>query len=361
MWLPQLSMLGFSRYGLFLILVALLIAFRKNVVTNKDIFYNFGFAVYLLGAVVSTMGTMSLASIQYILIFLISYWMYNSIFKYGIKGSHIRSLCVFFILTMCVPIYDDGMYTSIYFNSNTLGSVALVTTYLILLSYDKKPFLKALLIAICLLFLYISESRGQLGACLALLSFSFAFVRFPIVRKQYRKISFIVCASIITVYVVLIEFQYGVMLDLILQFSPERKQFVLLSYRDILYFASKEIISEYPLGVGFGNSGEYIAEYMNGEKLSPHNAFLKIFVEGGWIAIIGYLILLLNWIAKSKSPLSSAFVIAIVIRSLVESATPYGASLVSMAMILPYLLTENQIKEKEPVMRQRQNFFDMNT
>ena len=79
---------------------------------------------------------------------------------------------------------------------------------------------------------------------------------------------------------------------------------------------------------------------ITGETLSPHNTFMKVAVEGGWSAMVGYGILLLGMLYKCRSVLASSFVIAMSLRALFESSTPFTLSLVSAMLIVPFFLNE---------------------
>jgi hypothetical protein len=115
-----------------------------------------------------------------------------------------------------------------------------------------------------------------------------------------------------------------------------------LSHRDELFSYSLDIVEKQPGGVGLGMSKLALKDYY-GEKISPHSTYLKVLVEGGWVTLAGFLVLMLGFLWTSSSPLASSFIFAMLVRGFFESATPFSLSLVSAMLIVPMFLNEHSI------------------
>jgi len=98
-------------------------------------------------------------------------------------------------------------------------------------------------------------------------------------------------------------------------------------------------------GIGFGNSNDFIFGFLK-RNVSPHNTYLKLYLEGGWILLVGYIILFFYILRKSKSYITKSFILAIQVRMFFESGFPYGISLESALLILPYFIEKAILRQK---------------
>ncbi|MEY8579101.1 O-antigen ligase family protein [Corynebacteriaceae bacterium 6-324] len=97
--------------------------------------------------------------------------------------------------------------------------------------------------------------------------------------------------------------------------------------RDILFEAAVETIVANPIGIGWGNFYSVLPNFsrVDAFTLYPHNIFLEIGVEGGWFALVTFVILvilsfrnLLRGIQSGSS--TAAIVLAVLIFALVNAS-----------------------------------------
>ena len=165
------------------------------------------------------------------------------------------------------------------------------------------------------------------------------FTQRYILRTHLRRSLTIALIFMFLLYATLITGDPYDIIGTVQELTVGHKSYRGLSYRDVLFFTSVDILEEHPYGVGWGQSAYYI-QRETGQLLSPHNTFMKVAVEGGWSAMVGYGILLLGMLYNCRSALASSFIIAMSLRALFESATPFTLSFVSAMLIVPFFLNE---------------------
>ncbi len=334
----QVGDLGAFRYVPLFAAVGLFFLLGKTVHLTQSLIYWTCFAFILAGAIVSAAVNLSLSAGYYVISMLATSVLYAS-FTSGMRYRHLLMFTIFGIGTLCLPIYDGAKLVSIYGNSNSMATVTFCMCYFVALVFYRNWILKLGLLAFLGLLIYLTQSRTHLG-CWGL------FLLFYVIQRIFRftlnRLILGVMLVISIFYVSLVTNDEFDLLTLIEANSYESKGFKGVNGRDDLFAISTDLAREKPLGYGFGNSGIPIEERY-GEALSPHNAYLKTWVEGGYLSLFGFILLTLAILYTSNSPLVVAYCGALVLRSLFESATPFTLSLISAMLILPYLFNEHHM------------------
>lgn len=92
------------------------------------------------------------------------------------------------------------------------------------------------------------------------------------------------------------------------------------SGRDLLFSSALETIRSTPTGIGWGNFGYLTSGSFSqtGARVYPHNIFLEIGVEGGWIALAGFTFLIIGGIANLLRQVRAGREIALLILALLS-------------------------------------------
>lgn len=87
------------------------------------------------------------------------------------------------------------------------------------------------------------------------------------------------------------------------------------SGRDLLFRAALESVKAHPVGIGWGNFYSVLPSFSGADAYSlyPHNIFLEIGAEGGWLALIVFTLLLIavfkNLIVSTKAGNQTAVIV----------------------------------------------------
>lgn len=341
----QDSMNGGIGYMFCAVVIGLILGLERKLFFTKNYAYNFGALLFLgsgLYAAVTMGNTMSIA---YVVFMTINIMLLPGYLKYKIPLSHIAVFATFLLLSVCfITDLSNPKGNTIYGNMNNYATVTLCCSYFVLLACKDRPLLQVLSFPLLFYLLLISQSRTQLTSLVIL--YGFYFGQRYVLRTHLRRTTFFIIIVMFFMYGTLITGDPFGIISVVQENTHGHKSYRGLSYRDVLFFASIDILAKYPQGVGWSLAGEYIVHYM-GEKLSPHNTYMKIAVEGGWFALAGYLIIFFEKLWRSMTPLVSSFTIAMTIRALFESSTPFTLSFVSVMLILPFFLNEKTIETPE--------------
>jgi hypothetical protein len=110
------------------------------------------------------------------------------------------------------------------------------------------------------------------------------------------------------------------------------------SGRDELFAYTTQSIGFTWTGIGMGMSITLLQPF--GFELSPHNTFLRIYVEGGIIFLSATALLLLHMFTRMRNPILLGLLVGNLMRMMFESAVPFGLSSQSLLLILPYLMSD---------------------
>lgn len=313
---------------------------REQILFLNRRFFMAGGVMVLLGAAISTFLEGDMQSWAYLLFILLNLLLYPIFQTSPLKSWQILGF-YFFILLCTIPLgLDNNRVQSIFGNSNNYGSVVFIAIYFGLLAFYKNPLLQVPVFIFALVTTILSGSRTALGVIV--LFVGLYFVQRFILHFVINRVSLVILTVMAIAYITLVTDDRFKVMDAIQSYKYSDKSERGLSHRDELYQVSLDVSLSHPLGVGLGRSPIYV-EREFGQSLSPHNMYLKMLMEGGVIFLIGYLILLIGMLLTTKSPLVLSFLLAMALRGLFESATPFTLSLISAMLILPYFLNEHTI------------------
>ena len=282
----------------------------------------------IAAAFISLIANFNKTSLTYFIGIVVNVFLYNNLINRIAK----RYLKVFFavlFLMSIVPFNDANKLASIFGNSITLGLALNVLIYLLFLLWkDIKIRLPFLIILLGLI--YLTGSRSAL-----LYAFVF-FLLYGVYSWKGKKYFLLASVAIIgftflAYYFLSINENYR---HIIMKYH--QRNIFDLSGRDSLFRISMKGIMEYPFGIGLGRSGDYLQKFTTGS--SPHNALLKMALEGGWLFLASYLILICSAVRHARLKVTACALVAYNLKSVFEIATPFGYSFVSAFLILPYFL-----------------------
>lgn len=341
--MAHFGVLGVLRYAVVAAAITAIVAMEGKFFFSRSIVYNLGGLLFMGGGVIAYVTNGTTFSLTYILFILINFMLYPGFEKYSIPRRFIQLFTLYLVFTLTY-VTDFGALKggNLYGNGNNYATVVICTSYFALLSF-RGSFLKQLLTTpIFVTLVFLSQSRTQLAAIL--LFYGLYFTQEYLLRLHFRRLIFFLVIGMFVLYGTLISGDPLDIISVVQENTYGHKSYRGLSYRDVLFFASVDILASYPLGVGWGLSGEYIYDYI-GDRLSPHNTFMKVAVEGGWVALSGFLVLLLGRLWTTTSPLVSSFMVALTLRGLFESSTPFTLSFVSSMLLLPFFLNDRTIDQ----------------
>ncbi len=339
MALAHLIDLYVFRYVLIIgILVLLLITGRKMFFTNHS-WYNLGGVLILLASAVPSLIYGDWLSYAYVVFGILNFLLYPIYAKAELTEVHI-GIIFFGLLVTLIPLGLGNRIQSVYGNPNNYSAVAFSTMYFGMLLFRNRIWGQVGVVALFGVLIFLGASRSMLGALLifVLLYFGQRWLLHTIFRKL-TILAFLIAAF---GYYSLITNDRFKLMETIQANTYSDKKDRGLSHRDELFNYSLALVEQQPEGVGLGMSKEALKKYY-GEKISPHNTYLKILVEGGWLSLLGFLILVLGFLLTSNSPLATSFLFAMLIRGFFESATPFSISLVSGMLVIPMFLNEQSI------------------
>lgn len=340
--LAHLGWLGPIRYAIIGTIIASILVFEQKAFISKSYAYNIGFALLFAGGLFASVSMNVAMSYSYVLFMLISFLIYPGFTRYKLPRRYVIYIAAYLTITILhvLLLGAGGRENNWYGNANNYASIILCAAYFCLLAFHKRPLQQLLTTPIILYLMVFSQSRTQLAGLL--MFYGLYFLQTYVLRIHLRRTIFFVIIGMFALYGTLISGDPFNIIGVVQENTVGHKSYRGLSYRDVLFFFSIDIIDRYPGGVGWSESGVYIYEYM-GEKLSPHNTYMKVAVEGGIAALVGFLVMQLGLLWKTRSPLVSSFMICMILRALFESSTPMTLSLVSAMLILPFFLNENSI------------------
>ena len=330
--------LGNLRYVVIAPILALILIVSKNVYRISSYSFNIGAALYFGGGLIATVLHGDLRSFTYLPFIVLNIALLPLFGKIRFTTTQIGILAAYFMFTLCfLPGSTPARF--IYGNENNYATVAMCASYLALLATKRSLLYQIPVALLFTFFAFASQSRTQLAATILMLTLYF------LQRLLGTTFRYITVAILLVIGIAYISLMLGDplgIIEFVQSVTVGSKAYRGLSYRDVLLFSSLSVLENFPLGVGWGRSG-YALEPYTGLQLSPHNQFIKVAVEAGWLAFIGYLVMLFGFVARRATPLSASFLVAVSVRGLFESATPFTLSLISVMLVLPFFLNEQNV------------------
>jgi hypothetical protein len=317
--------------------------------------YTIGGGLILVGSAYSSILYGDALSYAYAGFAIINFFLYPIFERVRLTNVHLGIIFVFLSITI-IPLGVGNRVVSIYDNPNNYSAVVFATMYFGMLLFRGRLLPQLLVFAFFSLLIFLAASRSMLGAIMVfgLLYFSQQYV----LKTTFRKLMVVGFVLIAFGYYSLITDDRFKLMETIQSNTLSDKKGRGLSHRDELFNYSLELSLRQPQGYGLGMSNKALKEAY-GQRISPHNTYLKIMVEGGWLALIGFGVLMFGFFLTSKSPLATSFLFALMIRGFFESSTPFTVSLISGMLIIPMFLNEWSVdrdlrlvfrKEEEPLL-----------
>lgn len=345
--LSQTSLLPESlKYLPIAAVIVIIFICREQVLFSNRHFFTAGGLLVIIGAGVSTFMEGDAQSWAYLLFIFLNLLLYPIFQTSPLKPWQISSYYLFMLICTIPMGLANNRVQSIFGNPNNYGSVAFIALYFGILAFYKKPWLQLPVVFFAVVTTILSGSRTALGVIVLFVGL-YVVQRF-VLHTVLNRLSLVVLTLMAVAYITLVTDDRFKVLDAIQAYKYSDKSERGLSHRDDLYQVSLEVSLDHPLGVGLGRSPIYI-EREFGESLSPHNMYLKMLMEGGVVFLLGYMILLIGMLLTTKSPLVLSFLLAMALRGLFESATPFTLSLISAMLILPYFLNEQTVDWGKPL------------
>ncbi len=342
MTLAHIEVFGQFRYAVIFFAITAFYVTRKSVFVSDRIAYNFGGIMILLGMTVASVWHGNWVSYGYII-----FGFLNFLFL-PVLGNRIvddRMLMIFYwgLLLSLFPIGFDGLGrpNTYYENPNNYAGVCFSSLYFGMLLYRNNLLMQGVVWLISGVGIFMAASRSVVGAyaIFTLLYFGQRFILRTHLRTTLVAAFFVLAAG----YLTMVTDDRFALVTAIQENELSEKNARGLSHRDELYAVSLRIQAEYPEGVGLGRSNFHIKEHL-GKPLSPHNAYLKIWLEGGYLMLGGFLVMILGYLLTNRSWLASSFLFSILFRSFFESSAPFTVSLISMMLVLPMFLNERTVQ-----------------
>lgn len=316
-------------------LVFLFLFFKNGMLINKNnakIYF-----LFLFSSVFVLLNNFSINGFYYIFVFIVNMIVMEFLYKNKLSVSFSFIIIIFLLIVSSVPIYDSYSHglMSIFGNANTLSIVLCLPFFLLLNIKEKISFpLYSILFLYIIVLMIMTNSRSQYLFLMIFISLSLVSKVVSVARL--KKIGLFGVFFVSIMYVLLMYGELNNYLSALIGWSEKG---INLSGRDDLFRTVVLAINENPFGIGFGESNSYIYSVL-GKGLSPHNSFLKILLEGGWLFFFVFLIVLFLLIKGMSKAYNIIFFFSYVTKLLFESMIPFTPSLISMLFVLPYFLDE---------------------
>ncbi|WP_204180239.1 MULTISPECIES: O-antigen ligase family protein [unclassified Staphylococcus] len=183
-----------------------------------------------------------------------------------------------------------NLFASIYNNSNLIGPYMFYTSFFLIvgLKYSRYKIFYALMVFFSLLLIFASDTRSIFLSVFVVLVM---FLLWPLITKT--KIIAFLFFIIITVFILMFIFVYP-LLPTFQFFMPLEQWMVthtgksLMSGRNDLWVPLVEMINLKPL---VGYSPGTLASEIIGTNQSPHNLYLNILMQTGYLSLLGFFII----------------------------------------------------------------------
>ncbi|MDT4011640.1 O-antigen ligase family protein [Staphylococcus simulans] len=230
--------------------------------------------------------------------------MYLSFIKISFENlKYINVLVAIFVLfhfIVWVAMGLPGFFASIYNNSNLIGPYMFYTSFFLILGirYSKFKIIYIGILFISLILVFASDTRSILLSIAATI-FVFLFWKFltkyQIIAVLFFALIIILSISFVYIYPMLPTFRFFTPIE---QWMLDHTGKSIMSGRNDLWIPLIELINEKPW---FGYSPGTMAEELYSHDQSPHNLYLNILMQIGYLGLILIsAILLIIWNAMVK-------------------------------------------------------------
>ena len=251
---------------------------------------------------------------------------------------------LFLVFAFFPKFSSDGYFESVFPYRNDLGTFVTVMFFLVDYSWGRKWF-KYLVLGFLMGALVLTKNRGSLVLIIAYISLRSLVTVFRGRFHQLKMASIVLLVIFSASYIALLN--VSVREGEFLSAGPSLhsdKRLLQLSGRDQLFAKANAIVKENPWGIGPGRARRIFKDSFGIN--TPHNIYLKFWVEYGWFGVLFLIIVLLVFAGQIQNEIYFCFFVALLLKGNVESMLPFGLSLVSVFLIAPYLSGASQRNEE---------------
>ncbi len=353
----------------FLILSVYILFFIRLLFIYKNVYFpKFLLPIYLLfflNITLQLLFNFNITNLAYSIIIVIGMIIYPLLSNLEIDLKIVSVTA--FILSILLLLHPDILgvigtpyqFKSYFANPNSLAVVYLLLFFLIELTGNKKIKLLNILLILPIYILTI-KIRGLL---LSIIIYYIILTASKVKNLNAIIITFITIAlSLLLLFYVFPN--HKIILSIINLLNLQNTH---LFGSNLLYSAGRNTLwqtavikNPNPLyGIGFGASNNFIYSLIK-ENHSPHNIFINLYLEGGYIFLLTYIYATIVFYIKSKTNMTKAFIIAINVRLFFESGFPFGISLQSALIFLPFFIERLIFKNIVHLEEVPQNIYDVN-
>ena len=323
------------------IILAKIILIDKKLIVSRDYFIIT--MIFLVNIIVQLYFNFSKTTIFYSIVLLFSIYVYAYIHLLELNKKYIAwfVMALLIIILAHPSLFSSGQFASYFGNANSLAAAYLVLFFILEILGDYKYRLINWFVFMPV-YIILIESRGVLLAIIVY------FISLIMSSFKLRNITFLgIIFMLYTMFMLYVHPDNQTLTTALSSLGLENMQVFGSSitygaHRDKLWQIAALHNPSTWFGVGFGKSNDYINSFIH-HDLSPHNSLLKIYLEGGFVFLFSYFALFIYIYRKAKSNVTKSFLIAIQVRMFFESAFPFGISLGSAILILPYFI-ENALR-----------------
>ena len=239
--------------------------------------------------------------------------------------GHVEIFIWLLMIVSTAYVLITGKYNTIFFgNQNATPFLVLLVLFLSDLYLSDRKVTAWAVWCFSIFFTLSSHSRSGFLAVVA-------YFLLRNIKSKIVQVFFFVCT--LSALIVLYSLGYS---DYI-TFKLFGKPISYLSHRDVVWSQGWRLISSRPFGVGYRGYSD-IFEDVLGVHYSVHNTYLNILLEFGWPYFIVYLVFLIKLVLESKNSFTTALIFSVYLRCLFESGVPFGFSLPSALLLLPFYI-----------------------
>lgn len=250
---------------------------------------------------------------------------YEQFSRRGLPKRYVQVLLYMIMISALGYAFIASSWDKLFFGNRNGVPVLLVFTLFMADSYLRDDWLtRTLVLAFALVFGYICKSRAGFLAIASYLLFR---------SIKEKALQIIIFSGILTCLVLV----YGTGTLVLPDVQIYGRNIRYLAGRDELWAASLEIAKRNPLGLGYGGYSEIYGS-MLGTSLSTHNLYLNVLMQYGWFYAGTYIVLLVLLMSAASNPAALAAVLAMHLRGFFESGIPFGLSLSSAMLLLPFYM-----------------------
>lgn len=312
------------------IIVAFIIVTDNAVITKQYVLYYWILMIMLViaayGDVINTF-TVVVAMAANILI-------YEQFAKLTLPKRKVQIMLYGIMISAISYAFTTSSWDRLYFGNRNSLPILLIFLIYVTDSYMKQNIItRRIVLIFTLVFGYLCKSRAGL----------LAIASYLLLRTFKRKgIQIIIFA---TIFICIVMAYVTGQLTL-----PNMKIYgrsvSYLSGRNALWDAALSIAKENPLGLGYGGYSEKFNTIL-GTGLSAHNLYLNVLLQYGWLYTGVYIAYFITLIKKASNPITVAAILSMYLRGFFEIGIPYGLSLGSAMLLLPFYMEKSMTKRED--------------